>query len=288
MNNLYLQLIATALLTAAACALPGTFLVLQGTSFMSDALGHAILLGIVLSFFIIGQLYWPYIMIGATLVGIATVAFIQLLITTKRIRPDGAIGIVFPLQFSIAVLLINLFASSIHLDIDAVFLGELAFTPLHQLHAFGYCLGSYAIWQMSCVLLLNALVIKMLYRPLMITTFDADFATSCRLKPHLIQYVLMTLTCITIVTAFECVGAILVVAFMIIPPATAYLITNRLSHMLMVSILLGMIGAVSGCTMANIFNVSIAGSIATMHGACFTVVLLLTKRFPRIMLPHTR
>lgn len=287
MNTIYAQLISTALLTAAACALPGTFLVLQGTSFMSDALGHAILLGIVLSFFIIGQLHWPYIMIGATLVGIATIAFIQLLIATKRIRPDGAIGIIFPLQFSIAVLLINLFASSIHLDIDAVFLGELAFTPLHQLHAFGYSLGSYALWQMGSVLLLNALVIKMLYRPLMIATFDADFATSCGFRPHIIQYILMSLTCITIVAAFECVGAILVVAFMIIPPATAYLITNRLSHMIIVSILLGMIGAVSGCIMANIFNVSIAGSIASMHGAYFTLILLLTKRFPRIMLPRT-
>lgn len=285
MNIIYLQLLITAILTAAACALPGTFLVLRGTSFMSDALGHAILLGIVLTFLIAHQMTGPWMFIGAVLTGLATVACIEMLIKTKRVAHDAAIGIIFPVLFSIAVILINLFASSIHLDIDAVLLGELAFTPLHQLQFYGIQIGSYAIWTMGTILTLNIIAIAANFKALNIATFDPDFATLLNFKPHAIHYFLMTLTCLTIVGAFECAGAILVVAFMIIPPATAYLVTNRLSHMLIVSVLIGMISAISGCILAHLGNVSIAGSIATMNGFWFFVTLILTKKFPKLMLP---
>ena len=285
MNYIYLQLLMTAMLTAAACALPGTFLVLRGTSFMSDALGHAILLGIVIAFLIVQQIHSPLIFIGAIAMGLVTVTCIELLIKTKRVHHDGAIGIIFPLLFSIAVILINLFASSIHLDIDAVLLGELAFTPLHQLTIGTMQLGSYAMWIMGIILLINILVITANFKALKIATFDPDYATLLNFKPHLIHYILMTITCLTIVGAFECAGAILVVAFMIIPPATAYLLTNRLTAMLCISVLIGMIAAVSGCIMAHLYNVSIAGSIATMNGLWFAITLLLTKKFPKLMRP---
>lgn len=279
MIYIYLQLLITAILTAAACALPGTFLVLRGTSFMSDALGHAILLGIVLSFFVIHQLHHPLMFVGATLTGIATVAIIELLIKSKRVHNDAAIAIIFPLIFSIAVILINLFASSIHLDIDAVLLGELAFTPLHQLKINGFECGSYALWIMLGVLVLNIALIISNFKSFALATFDTNFATHLNFKPHVIHYLIMIMTCISIVAAFECAGAILVVAFMITAPATAYLITNRLTHMLIVSVMIGMIGAVSGCILAHLCNISIAGSIATMNGFWFFIIFLITKKF---------
>lgn len=284
---IYLQLLLTALLTSAACALPGTFLVLRGTSFMSDALGHAILLGIVLSFFVIHQLHSPFMFLGATLTGMATVASIELLIKTKRIAPDAAIGIIYPLLFATAVLLINLFTSNIHLDIDAVLLGELAFTPLNQLKIYGIDCGSSAIWIMGSILTLNIITITVNFKSFSIATFDSNFASLLNFKPHAIHYLIMTMTCWTIVAAFECAGAILVVAFMISTPATAQLLTNRLTHMLIISVALGMIGAVSGCIMAHIFNVSIAGSIATMNGIWFLITILLTKHFQRSHSPQS-
>jgi manganese/zinc/iron transport system permease protein len=286
MIYIYLQLLITALVSAAACALPGTFLVLRGTSFMSDALGHAILLGIVLSFFVLQTLHSPLMFIGATLIGLATVACIELLIATRRIHQDAAIGIVYPLLFSIAVLLINLFASSIHLDSDAVLLGELAFTPLQQFKIQGIDCGSCAIWIMSTILIFNFFLIAANFKAFKIVIFDADFATLLNFKSPWIHYLIMAMTCITIVGAFECAGAILVVAFMIIPPATAYLITNRLTHMLAVSVMMAMIGAVSGCIMAHLCNVSIAGSIATMNGIWFFVILILSKKCKQFMVPR--
>lgn len=278
MIYIYLQLLLTALITSAACALPGTFLVLRGTSFMSDALGHAILLGIVMSFFVLQNMHSPLIFVGTTLTGLATVACIEILISTKKIAQDAAIGIIYPLFFSIAVVLINLFASSIHLDLDAVLLGELAFTPLHQFKIYGVDCGSYAIWTMSTILIFNIFIIIANLKSFKLATFDSDFATLLNFKPHAIHYLIMAMTCITIVGAFECAGAILVVAFMIIPPATAYLITHRLTHMLCISVILSMIGAVSGCIMAHMFNVSIAGSIATMNGIWFLLILIMTKK----------
>jgi manganese/zinc/iron transport system permease protein len=275
MNFIYLQLLITALLTAAACALPGTFLVLRGTSFMSDALGHAILLGIVISFFIVHQLHHPCMFIGATMIGLATVAIIELLIKTKRVHHDSAIGIIFPLLFSIAVILINLFARSIHLDIDVVLLGELAFTPLQQIKIGGIDCGSYAMWTMSIILIANIITIAANFKAFSIATFDQNFASLLNFKPHAIHYLIMMMTCWTIVGAFECAGAILVVAFMITAPATAQLITKRLTHMLIISVLLGMIGAVSGCIIAHLCNVSIAGSIATMNGVWFLIIFML-------------
>lgn len=275
MIYIYIQLLITALLTAAACALPGTFLVLRGTSFLSDALGHAILLGIVLSFFVVQQLHSPLIFIGATLTGLITIAIIEKLIKTKKIAADAAIGITFPLLFSLAVLLINLYARGIHLDIDAVLLGELAFTPLHQITICNVQIGSYAIWIMLSILLFNLLTILANYKAFSIATFDPCYASSLNFKPHAIHYMIMTMTCITIIGAFESAGAILVVAFMITAPATASLITHRLSHLLIISILFGMIGAVSGCILAHVFNVSITGSIATMNGFWFTVTFFL-------------
>ena len=275
---IYTQLLLTALLTASACALPGSFLILRGTSFLTDALGHAILLGIVLSFFIVQQLHSPLIFLGATITGLTTVAIIEQLIKTKKIAADAAIGIVFPLLFSLAVLLINLYARGIHLDIDAVLLGELAFTPLHQITVCNIQIGSYALWIMLATLVFNLTAIILNYKAFNIATFDPCFAASLNFKPHTIHYAIMTMTCITIIAAFESAGAILVVAFMITAPATASLITYRLSHLLIASILFGMIGAVSGCIFAHIFNVSIAGSIATMNGAWFAITLLLRNK----------
>jgi len=281
MNIIYLQLLITSLLVAVSCALPGTFLILRGTSLMSDALGHAILLGIVLSFFIVKNLQSPLIFLGATLTGIIMVAIIELLISSKRLKPDTVIGIIFPLLFSIAVILINLYASSIHIDIDAVLLGELSFSPFHTLKAYSYDLGPYSIWIMSVILCLNIAFIALFYPALQITTFDKDYATLLSYRPSLINYGLMTITSITIVGAFECSGAILIVAFMIIPPATAYIVTKQLSHMLIISCLIALIAAVSGCLIANFLNVSIAGSIATMNSVLFFSTLFTQKTFAK-------
>ena len=274
MNIIYIQLLITAFFVALSCTLPGTFLVLRGTSLMSDAIGHAILLGIVVAFLITKNLHSPFIFIGAALVGIVTVAGTELLISTKRLMHDAAVGLIFPLLFSIAIILINLYASSIHIDTDAALLGELAFTPFNKLIIYGADIGPFAIWIMLFILIINITTIVFAYPSLKIATFNPDYAHTLGYRPNLIHYGLMTLTSITIVGAFDTAGAILVVAFMIIPPSIAYLLTNRLSHMLIISCLIALITTLIGYLYAYAANVSIAGAIATTNGLTFLIVLM--------------
>lgn len=281
-NIIYLQLLITAILVAISCSIPGTFLILRGTSLMSDAIGHAILLGIVLIFLITNKLHSPYVFIGATIVGISTAAITELLISTKKLKHDAAVGLVFPLFFSIAIILINLYASSIHIDTDAALLGELAFTPFNKLIINGTDLGPQSIWIMSIILFINIICITIWYPSLKITSFDPDYAYTLGYNPHLIHYALMTITSITIVGSFETAGAILVVAFMIIPPGTAYLITSNLSNMLILSFLISILSTITGYLLAHVLNASIAGAIAATNGLIFALILIVStiaKRF---------
>ncbi|MEA2510996.1 MAG: manganese/zinc/iron transport system permease protein, partial [Thermomicrobiales bacterium] len=126
-SQIEIQLIAA--VTAAACALPGVFLVLRRMAMMSDAISHSILLGIVLAFFATENLNSPLLVVGAALTGVATVSLVEVLNRTGLVREDAAIGLVFPLLFSVGVILVSRYAGSVHLDIDAVLLGELAFAP---------------------------------------------------------------------------------------------------------------------------------------------------------------
>lgn len=267
---LYVQLIATTIFTAISCCIPGTFLILRGTSLISDAISHAIFLGIVLSFFIFKSFYAPVLFLGATITALSTIWLIEKLITTQRLKSDAIIGIIFPFLFSIATILINLYANNIHLDIDAVLLGELAFSPFYQIIWSHNLIGSYALWTMGIILIINLITLLILYKKLIISTFDPEFAQSCKYNVYAIHWILMTLTCITILAAFEATGAILIISFIIIPPATAYLITKSIGYMIVIGILISILGSILGCLFAHLFQTSIAGSITTIYSLLFT------------------
>ncbi|MCB0293484.1 MAG: metal ABC transporter permease, partial [Calditrichaeota bacterium] len=133
MNSAQLEIQLIASIVAVACALPGVYLVLRRMAMMSDAISHTVLLGIVIAFFITKSITSPLLLIGAALMGVVTVSLVELLNRTKLVREDAAIGLVFPAIFSIAVILISRFAGDVHLDTDAVLLGELAFAPFNRL-----------------------------------------------------------------------------------------------------------------------------------------------------------
>ena len=263
-----------AVVVAVACALPGVFLVLRGMALMSDAISHAILLGIVLAFFVTKDLSSPLLIIAAAITGVLTVSLVELIHRTGLVREDAAIGIVFPALFSGGVILISRFAGDVHLDTDAVLLGELAFAWLDRLTIFGYELPK-SLWVMGGILLINLIFIGLFYKELKLTTFDVGLAAALGFSPTLIHYGLMTIVSITAVGAFDAVGSILVVALMIAPPATAYLLTDRLSYLLGLSALLGVVSAISGYWLAHLLDVSIGGSMATMAGVLFLLTFLL-------------
>ncbi len=295
-----LDIILIAVTTASACALPGVFLVLRRMTLMSDAISHAILPGIVLAFFLTHSLSSPLLILAAGATGVLTVVFVELLQKTKLVKEDAAIGLTFPALFSIGVILISRYASNIHLDIDAVLLGELAYAPLNRLEvfiadlnplllyvilhiqvqlqgyfSFSFDLGPMSLYVMGVLLVLNLAFIMIFYKELKLATFDASLAATLGLSPVLIHYGLMTLVSMTTVGAFDAVGSILVVALIVGPPATAYLMTDNLTRMLILSVVIGCVNAVIGYWFAYISNVSIAGAIASMTFIVFVLVFLI-------------
>jgi manganese/zinc/iron transport system permease protein len=241
---------------------------------MSDAISHAILLGIVLAFFVVEDLASPFLIIAAAITGVITVALVELLHGTGLVREDAAIGIVFPALFSGGVILISRYAGSVHLDTDAVLLGELAFAPFERLSVLGYSLPK-SLWVMGGILLINLIFITLFYKELKLATFDAGLAAALGFSPVLVHYGLMTLVSVIAVGAFDAVGSILVVALMIAPPATAYLLTDRLSYLLGLSALNGIASAITGYWLAHWLDASIAGAMATMSGVFFLLTFLL-------------
>ncbi len=266
-----IQLIA--IVTAVACALPGVFLVLRRMAMMSDAISHTVLLGIVLGFFVTQNIESPWLIFAATVMGVITVSLTEMVYNTGLLKEDAAIGLVFPALFSIAVILISRFAKGVHLDADAVLLGELAFAPFDRLSFLGLDLPR-GLVIMGAILLINLVLILVFYKELKIATFDTGLAAALGFSPVLIHYGLMTTVSVTAVGAFDIVGSILVVALMIAPAAGAYLITDKLRDMLWLSAVIAAVSAWSGYWLAAWVDASIAGSMATMSGVVFILIML--------------
>jgi manganese/zinc/iron transport system permease protein len=271
-----IQLIAV--FVAAACALPGVFLVLGKMSMLSDSITHTILLGIVLAFFLSGSLSSPFLVLGAAMMGVITVWLTELLHKTKLVSEDSAIGTVFPLLFSVAIILITRYAGSVHIDTDSVLLGELAFAPFERMILFGVDIGAKGVYSSAALLLINIAVIAIFFKELKVSAFDPVLAAVLGFSPTLLHYGLMTMVSVTAVGAFESVGSVLVVAFMTGPPVTAYLITDDLKEMLILSGVIGAVCGLCGYRVAAFFDVSIAGAMAGVTGLVFLLVLLFSSK----------
>ncbi len=259
---------------ALACALPGTFLVLRRMAMVSDAISHAIIFGIALAFFAVQSVHSPVLILGAALTGVLTVVLTEAVKNTGLLKHDAAIGFVFPLLFSLGIILLNRFAGNVHLDLDVVLLGELAFAPFHRLVVSGVAVAPLSLVVMGTILLLNVAFIAAFYKELKLGTFDPALAAALGLAPGALHYALMSLVSVTAVGAFDAVGAILVVALMIAPPATAYLLTDRLLRMIVLSALIGVVSAVCGFYFALRIDASISGSMALMAGFFFLLAFL--------------
>ena len=271
-----IQLIAS--LVAIACAIPGTFLVLRRLAMISDAISHSILPGIVLGFFITQDLNSPLLIGLAALTGVLTVVLVEYIQKTGLVKEDTAIGLVFPALFSLGVIMISQNANDVHLDIDAVLLGELAFAPFDRLVVDGADWGPKSLWVIGLILTVSLILLLLFFKELKLSTFDKGLAATLGFSPALLHYGLMTMSSVTIVGAFDAVGAVLVVALIIAPAASAYLLTDDLKRMLFLSAAIGVLAAISGYWLANLLDASIAGSIATALGLIFLSFYLFAPR----------
>ncbi len=274
MNSAQIEIQLIASLVAIACAIPGTFLVLRKMALITDAISHSILPGIVIGFFITHDLSSPLLIILAAASGVITVILVEFIQKTGLVKEDTAIGLVFPALFSIGIILIAQNANDVHLDIDAVLLGELAFAPFDRLIWGGTDVGPKSLWIIGSILLITLGLLFAFFKELKVSTFDAGLASALGLSPIVMHYGLMTMSSITTVGAFDAVGAILVIALMIAPAATAYLLTNDLKKMLLLSVLFGVSSAIGGYWVAHALDASISGSMTTILGLIFLFVYL--------------
>jgi manganese/zinc/iron transport system permease protein len=263
---------------ASACALVGCFLVLRKAAMLGDAISHAALPGIAIAFIVMGDWSAIGMVIGASTFGLITVFLVGLLNRTKRLGQDASIGVVFPALFSIGVILIARYAGSVDLDLDCVLYGEIAYAPLDLWQVAGLSLGPRALWVTGATLLLNLGMVVLLYKELKVTSFDPALAAAIGISPLLIHYLLMAGVSVTVVSSFESVGAILVVAMLVVPPATAYLLTDRLATMLILSVVFGVLSSTVGYILATLIDSSIAGAMATAAGFFFLSALLFSPK----------
>ncbi len=236
-------------LVGIASSLVGTFLVLRGVSMLSDAIGHSIVFGIVVVWLLTHQQSGPVQIVGAALTGLLTVFLTELLVSTRRVKKDAAIGLVFPVLFSAGVLLLNLYARDVHIDTHTVLLGEIGFVWLDTLTIGDYRVPQALLW-MGAMTLINGAFVTLFYKELKIATFDEALAKALGLAPGVLFYLLLLLTSGTAVAAFDAVGAVLFVAFVIVPPSAAYLLTDRLWMMFVYGALVSIASSVSGYFLA--------------------------------------
>jgi manganese/zinc/iron transport system permease protein len=271
-------IILTGALVGASCALVGTFLVLRRMALMGDAISHAVLAGIVAVFWLSGSRSALLMVLGAGAVGLLTVVLVEAVHRTGRVREDAAIGLVFPALFSIGVIAVSRFPSTVHLDVEHVLYGEIAYTPLDTVEWFGVDLGYRSLWVLGAMTLVNLLFVGLLYKELKLATFDPALAAALGFFPAVVHYGLMAAVSATTVVAFDSVGAILVVAMLVVPPATAYLLTDRLPVMLAIAVGCGAASAVGGFALARAVDGSIAGAMATVAGGLFALAFLVGPR----------
>lgn len=270
-------IILTASLVGLSCGLIGVFLILRKMAMMADAISHTVLLGIVVAFIITQELTGVHMLIGAIIAGLLTALFVQWL-NSLDVQQEAAIGIVFTTLFAIGVILIEAFVGNAHLDVQHALMGEITFIPWNRitLPIVGSIPKATAI--LTLVFFVVLLFIIAFYKEWKITTFDPRLAASVGIPVLFMHYLFMSLVSITTVASFDAVGAIMVVAMLITPAASAYLWTDRLYMMLVISGLFGVASAVIGYFIAAWIDTSISGSMAFATGLIFLASYLLSPK----------
>jgi len=271
-------IILTASLFSISCGLLGCFLILRKMAMVGDAISHAVLPGIVIAFLLTGSRDSFEMIIGAALFGILTTFLIEFFHKRARLQTDAAIGVTFTSLFALGIILISVYAGQVDLDQECVLYGEIAYVPIDLwITQGGTVLGPRALYIAIIMLLINLLFIRTGYKQLYLTTFDPEFAASIGISVSLWHYLLMGAVSMTTVAAFDSVGAILVVALLVAPAATAYLLTDRFRNMLFLTALISVVISTLGYYLAVALDGSIAGAIVAVAGVLFGLAFLVKR-----------
>lgn len=273
-----LTILLTAGLVATACGLLGPFLVLRRVSLLGDAVSHAVLPGIVASFLLFHSRAPLLVILGAAVFAVVCVVAIDALKSSGLVASDAAIALVFPALFGLGVLGVHRYAANIHLDLDSTIYGEIAFAPFRTLEIAGFEIGR-SIVIMGIISLANLALVGLLWKELKATSFDPLFSRVSGFSPRLVSRIVLVAVAITAVTAFESVGAILVIALLIVPASAAHLLTDRLLTMVGLSVVIGWASAGLGYWSAIQLDASIAGAMGVAATGIFAISLVLSPRY---------
>jgi manganese/zinc/iron transport system permease protein len=270
-----------AVVTAVACSLPGVFIVLRKGSMLVDAIAHAVLPGIIVGYAITQDFDSPMLIAGAALAGVAVVLGGAWLGSTRLLTGDAPQGLIFPALFAVGIILVSTNFANIHLDIHVVLAGDLNLAAYEPLRIAGVAVGPQYLYVMLLMLLINAVFIVVLYQPLKVTTFDPAFATSLGIRTGVVNTAFMFVVAITVTAAFNAAGAILVVALMVTPPATAYLLSKSLPTMIILTMSIAVVGALAGFGAAYVLNAATSATMAVSYGVLFIVAVVVERLLRR-------
>ncbi|WP_019532723.1 metal ABC transporter permease [Paenibacillus ginsengihumi] len=270
-------ILLTASLVGLSCGIVGAFLILRRMAMMADAISHTVLLGIVVAFLITRELSGGHMLIGAMIAGLLTAVLVQWF-HSRGVQQDASIGVVFTTMFAVGVILIATQAGNAHLDVKHALMGEITFVPWQTISLPWIGEMPEATFMLSAVTIVLLLVIIAFYKEWKITSFDPALAASIGIPVVWMHYLFMSLVSVTTVASFDAVGAIMVVAMLITPAAAAYLWTDRLSVMLVVSAAFGVVSAIAGYAIAVWVDTSISGSMAFATGLVFLVSFLASPK----------
>jgi len=244
---------------------------------VGDAISHAVLPGIAIAYLLSQSRASLPMFLGAALVGVFATVVIEILSKKWKVQSDASIGMTFTTLFALGVVLITYWSDKVDLDQECVLYGEIAFVPFNTWTLAGKSMGPIALWS-SGILLLMVLVYTLVgFKGLLMSSFNEDYAAVLGIGIGAWNLSLMSMVSLATVVSFESVGAILVVALLVAPAATAYLVSSQLKRMIALSALFGFSGSLGGYLLSAAMDTSIAGGIATTLGIQFAVVLTLVQ-----------
>ncbi len=249
-------IVLQASLVGVSSALVGNFLILRRLALVGDAISHSVLPGIVVAF-MIGHGDGPLVMFGAMLAGLLTTLGIEWISKNSRIKQDAAIGIVFTTLFAIGVILVSVAAHDVHIDAECILYGK-----LEQAAVFPADRAiSPQVIPAGVVAGLSLLLVVLFYKQLLVSAFDPTLAGSLGIRSGWVHYGLMAWLSVVVVSAFQAVGSIMVVAMLIVPGATAMLLSMRLPRVMLLSCLHAVLSSLVGYHLAMWLNCNASAAI---------------------------
>ena len=261
-------------LVAIVCSVVGCFIVLRKMSFLADAIAHSMLAGVIAGYLLIKVLFGREaelgaMLVGAILAGIVTVAMVGFVTRFSRVKQDTAIGIMYTGIFALGAFVISIksFGKLIHIDIYHYIVGSVLSVPDEEL------------WLLAIVASFVISVVILFYRPLQLTSFDPIMAASIGVPVLAVEYLLTACTSLVVVSGVQIAGVILVVALIITPAATAYLLSDRLDRMIIYAVIISVIGFWLGFALATFVGASPGASVVVTMTAIFMIALVLAPRY---------